>query len=48
MYTRVGVIKSENVSNFGETAGIQGSENPALRVRLQNPMQSTGSSRLLY
>ena len=49
MHTRVGAIKSENNSNFGqETVGIQGSERPVLRVRLQDPMQSPGSSRLLY
>ena len=49
MHTRVGAIKSENNSNFGrETVGIQGSERPILRVRLQDPMQSPGSSRLLY
>ena len=49
MHTRVGAIKSENNSNFGrETFGIQGSERPVLRVRLQDPMQSPGSSRLLY
>ena len=49
MHTRVGAIKSEINSNFGqETVGIQGSERPVLRVRLQDPMQSPGSSRLLY
>ena len=49
MHTRVGAIKSENNSNFGwETVGIQGSERPVLRARLQDPMQSPGSSRLLY
>ena len=48
MHTRVGAIKSENISNFGqETVGIQGSERPVLRVRLQDPMQIPGSSRLL-
>ena len=48
MHTSVGTIKSENISNFGqETVGIQGSERPVLRVRLQDPMQSLGSSRLL-
>ena len=41
MHTRVGAIKSENISNFGqETVGIQGLERPILRVRLQDPMQS--------
>ena len=48
MHTRVGAIKSGNISNFGqETVGIQGSGRPVLRVRLQDPMQSPGSSRLL-
>ena len=48
MHTRVGAIKSENKSDFGqETVGIQGSERPVLRVKLQDPMQSPGSSRLL-
>ena len=47
MHTRVGAIKSENISNFGqETVGIQGPERPVLRVRLQDPMQSPGSTRL--
>ena len=49
MHTRVGAIKFENNSNFGqETDGIQGSERPILGVRLQDPMQSLRSSRLLY
>ena len=48
MHTRVGAIKSENILNFGqETVGIQGSERPVFRVRLQDPVQSLGSSRLL-
>ena len=48
MHTRVGAIESEIKSDFGqETVGIQGSERPNLRVRLQDPMQSPGSSRLL-
>ena len=48
MHTRVGAIESEIKSDSGqETVGIQGSERPNLRVRLQDPMQSPGSSRLL-
>ena len=48
MHTKVGAIKSENCSDFGQkTVGIQRSAKTTLRVRLPESLQNPSSSRLL-
>ena len=48
MHTRVGAIKSENISDFGrETVGIQSSVRPTIRVRTIDPVKYPGTAGLL-
>ena len=48
MHTRVGAIKSENISDFGrETVGIQSSVRPTIRVRSIDPVKYPGTAGLL-